>query len=442
MNKELPKQASSAWHSASEAEINKITKGSRSLIIMTGLCILTFIIWAGWCELDEITRGEGKVIPSSQVQNVQNMEGGIVEDILVTEGELVEQGQVLMVMDDTRFTSTRQGQLANRHALMARKARLLAEVEGGEVVMREALVAEVPILANREKELFHNRQLELTSSIGVYQQQLAQQKKQVLETKAQREMLARRFALLDEELQLARDLAEEGAVSRVEVLRLERQVSDTRGEKLISERNLERIAAQQEETLQRINEIRLNFVNKARVELNETLALLHELSAKETTVSDQVERTRVRAPMKGIVKQVLVNTEGGVVQPGMVMMELIPVDDTLEVEARIRPQDIAFLHPGQKATVRFTAYDFTIHGGLDGELSHISADTIMDEQGESFYLARIKTDKSHLGNDDDNSRPVIVGMVASVDILTGKKTLLEYLLKPVLRAKQLAFSER
>ncbi|WP_066013400.1 HlyD family type I secretion periplasmic adaptor subunit [Endozoicomonas atrinae] len=431
-----------AWHAASEAEINKITRGSRPLIIAAALCILTFILWAGWCELDEITRGEGKVIPSSQVQNVQNMEGGIVDDILVSEGELVEQGQVLMVMDDTRFTSTRQGQLANRNALMARKARLMAEVEGGEPVMPDSLTSQVPVLADREIELFHNRQLELNSSVGVYQQQLAQQKKQVLETKAQREMLTRRFALLDEELQLARDLAAEGAVSRVEVLRLERQVSDTQGEKLIAEKNLERIAAQQEETQQRINETRLNFVNKARVELNETLAQLHELTAKETAVSDQVERTRVRAPMKGVVKQILVNTEGGVVQPGMVMMELIPVDDTLEVEARIRPQDIAFLHPGQKATVRFTAYDFTIHGGLDGELTHISADTIMDEQGESFYLARIKTDKSHLGGEGDNSRPVIVGMVASVDILTGKKTLLEYLLKPVLRAKQLAFSER
>lgn len=430
------------WHAASEAEINKITRGSRPLIIAVALCILTFVLWAGWCELDEITRGEGKVIPSSQVQNVQNMEGGIVEDILVSEGALVEKGQVLMVMDDTRFTSTRQGQLASRHALMARRARLMAEVEGEEPVMPDALTVQVPVLAEREIELFHNRQLELNSSIGVYQQQLAQQKKQVLETKAQREMLTRRFALLDEELQLARDLAAEGAVSRVEVLRLERQVSDTRGEKLIAEKNLERIAAQQEETQQRINETRLNFVNKARVELNETLARLHELTAKETAVSDQVERTRVRAPMKGIVKQILVNTEGGVVQPGMVMMELIPVDDTLEVEARIRPQDIAFLHPGQKATVRFTAYDFTIHGGLDGELTHISADTIMDEQGESFYLARIKTDKSHLGGEGDNSRPVIVGMVASVDILTGKKTLLEYLLKPVLRAKQLAFSER
>ena len=430
------------WHAASEAEINKITRGSRPLIIAVALCILTFILWAGWCELDEITRGEGKVIPSSQVQNVQNMEGGIVDEILVSEGELVEQGQVLMVMDDTRFTSTRQGQLANRNALMARKARLMAEVEGGEPIMPDSLTSQVPVLADREIELFHNRQLELNSSVGVYQQQLAQQKKQVLETKAQREMLTRRFALLDEELQLARDLAAEGAVSRVEVLRLERQVSDTQGEKLIAEKNLERIAAQQEETQQRINETRLNFVNKARVELNETLAQLHELTAKETAVSDQVERTRVRAPMKGVVKQILVNTEGGVVQPGMVMMELIPVDDTLEVEARIRPQDIAFLHPGQKATVRFTAYDFTIHGGLDGELTHISADTIMDEQGESFYLARIKTDKSHLGVEGDNSRPVIVGMVASVDILTGKKTLLEYLLKPVLRAKQLAFSER
>ena len=433
---------SSNWHEASAEEIQNITKGSRPLIMVVAASVLTFIIWAGWSELDEITRGEGKVIPSSQVQRVQNMEGGIVESILVAEGELVEQGQVLMVMDDTRFTATRKGQLANRYALMARKARLLAEVEGTEPNLPAELVTEVPELATREIELFKNRQLELNSSIGVYQQQLVQQKKQALETQAQHEMMTRRFGLLDEEFRLAQDLSADGAVSRVEVLRLERQVSDTQGEKLIAEKNLERIIAQQEETLQRIEEIRLSFVNKARIELNETLALLHELSAKETAVSDQVARTQVRAPMKGVVKQVLVNTEGGVVQPGMVMMELIPVDDTLEVEARIRPQDIAFLHPGQKAAVRFTAYDFTIHGGLYGELTHISADTITDERGESFYLVRIKTDKGYLGDEGDNSRPIIVGMVASVDILTGKKTLLEYLLKPVLRAKQLAFSER
>ncbi|WP_067517439.1 HlyD family type I secretion periplasmic adaptor subunit [Endozoicomonas ascidiicola] len=430
------------WHGATEEEISSISKGSRPLLLTVALTIITFILWAGWCELDEITRGEGKVIPSSQVQNVQNMEGGIVEGIMVSEGDLVDRGQVLMVMDDTRFTSTRKGQLANRNALLARKSRLLAEVEGGEPLMPDSLVSEVPELAARETELFKNRQLELGSSIGVYQQQLTQQQKQMLETKAQRDMLARRFSLLDEEFQLARDLAAEGAVSRVEVLRLERQVSDTRGEKLIAEKNLERITAQQDEIKQRINETRLNFTNKARVELNETLALLHELSAKATATSDQVERTKVRAPMKGVVKQILVNTEGGVVQPGMVMMELIPVDDTLEVEARIRPQDIAYLHPGQKATVRFTAYDFTIHGGLEGAVTHISADTILDEQGESFYLARIKTNKSHLGYEGDSSRPVIAGMVATVDILTGKKTLLKYLLKPVLRAKQLAFSER
>nr|MDT0252066.1 HlyD family type I secretion periplasmic adaptor subunit [Endozoicomonas sp.] len=335
------------WHEASKAEISSITKGSRPLLMVTALTLFTFVIWAAWCELDEITRGDGKVIPSSQVQNVQNMEGGIVEGILVSEGDLVEQGQVLMVMDDTRFSATRQGQQANRNALQVRKARLLAEIEGTEPIISETLLTEVPELAMRENELFKNRQLELASSIGIYQQQLNQQEKQISETKAQRAMLARRFAFLDEELTLARELAEEGAVSRVEVLRLERQVSDTRGEKLISEKSLERIFAQQQEIRQRISETRLNFINKDRVELNETLALLNELSAKETAVSDQVERTRVRAPMKGIVKQVLVNTEGGVVQPGMTMMELIPVDDTLEVEVKIRPQDIGFLHPGQ-----------------------------------------------------------------------------------------------
>ncbi|WP_329601916.1 HlyD family type I secretion periplasmic adaptor subunit [Sansalvadorimonas verongulae] len=429
------------WHQASDEEIASISRGSRPLIFLTLFTIVAFIAWAAWCEIDEITRGMGKVIPSSQVQDVQNLEGGIVKDILVSEGELVEQGQVLLVMDDTRFAATREGQFANQFALQARLGRLKAEVESGEPVMSVELKKNAPELAMRELELFTSRKQELASSVGVFVQQLNQQKQQLDEIAAQRKLLDRRLALMNEELTLSKELEAEGAVSRVELIRLERQVSDTRGEKQIAIENFERIQAQQQETRQRIRETELTFSNKARAEMNDVLAQLEELSAKDIAVADQVERTRVRAPMKGVVKQILVNTEGGVVQPGMKIMELIPVDDTLEVEARIRPEDIAFLHPGQKATVRFTAYDFTIYGGIDGELVHISADTIIDEEGESFYLARIKTKNSYLG-DEEQSRPIIAGMVTTVDILTGKKTLLDYLLKPVLRAKQLAFSER
>ena len=431
----------SHWQEASQADVQLITRGSRPLLISIGLFIVCFIAWAAWCEVDEVTRGEGKVIPSSQVQDVQNMEGGIIEKILVKEGDLVEQGQVLMLMDDTRFLANHQGQLASQYALMARKVRLQAEVEGRRPVMPVSLKEQVPELAESELELYQFRRQELASSLGIYQQQLIQQEKQQSETRAEIAMLQQRHALLDEELMLSRDLAKDGAVSRVEVLRLERQVNDTRGEQRIAEENLARIQAVQAETQQRIREAEFAFANKARSELNETLAQLHELSAKEAAASDQVERTRVRAPMKGVVKQVLVNTEGGVVQPGMTMMELIPVDDTLEVEVKIRPQDIAFLHPGQKATIRFTAYDFTDHGSMEGVLIHLSADTLSDDMNESYYLGKIKARKNHMG-DDDRGKPVIVGMVATVDILTGKKTLLDYLLKPVLRAKQFAFTER
>ncbi len=266
--------------------------------------------------------------------------------------------------------------------------------------------------------------------------------KQLSELKASRQMLGRRYSFLFEELKLARELAREGAVSKVEVLRLERQVSDSQGEMKVYEKKLEQVEAQQQEAFQRLKEVQLSFVNKSRLELNETIGVLHELSAKEALVSDQVDRTLVRAPMRGVVNQIFVNTEGGVVQPGMTIIELTPIDDSLEVEVKIHPRDIAFLHPGQQATVRFTAYDFTIYGGIEGTLTSISADTIEDEKGDSFYLARVVTKANNLGNENDNARPIIPGMVAMVDILTGKKTLLDYLLKPVLRAKQLAFSER
>ncbi len=430
------------WRDQGQAEMQRITRGSRVILIVVAICLISFIAWSAWCEVDEVTRGEGRVIPSRQVQDIQNMEGGIIERILVREGEQVEKGQVLMIMDDTRFLASQQGQKASQYALMARKVRLQAEVEGVKPEMPASLNERVPELAISEQKLYRVRRDELDSTLGIYQQQLIQQEKQRAESHARIAMLEQRHSLLSEELRLSRDLAKEGAVSRVEVLRLEREVSDTYGEQRIAEEGLSRVTAELDEIRERIREAGLAFTNDARVELNETLALLHELSAKETAVSDQVERTRVRAPMSGVVKQVLVNTEGGVVQPGMKLMELVPVDDILIVEVKIRPQDVAFLRPGQTATVRFTAYDFTIYGGIEGVLTHISADTLTDENNVRYYLARIETRRDFLGSTGDNSKPVMAGMVASVDILTGKKTLLSYLLKPVLRAKHLAFAER
>ncbi len=431
---------------ASQAVSDSLSKGGRSLLLVTALSLVAFIGWAAVCEIDEITRGMGKVIPSSRVQMVQNLEGGIIAEINVSEGDIVEKGQVLLVMDDTRFSSSRDEKKASQQALIARQARLTAQIENTALAMPSTVTALAPELAAREEQLFYSHQQELNSRIGVLRQQLDQQQNELEEAQAKSNLLKRRDKLISEEYFLAKDLAEEGAVSRVELLRIERQVSDVKGEVMMVSESLDRINAQKLETLQRIEETKLTFTNKSRVELNEVLAKLSELTAGESALEDRVDRTRVRSPVHGIVKTIMVNTEGGVVQPGMNMMEIVPVDDTLKVEARIRPEDIGFLHPGQKAVVRFTAYDFTIYGGLDGELTHISADTITDEKGESFYLAHIQTPRNSLDKEElintGNSKPVIPGMVASVDIMTGKKTLLTYLMKPVLRAKQLAFSER
>ncbi len=416
-------------------------RGGRALIWITFTAVFLFVGWAAWIEIDEITRGMGKVIPSSQVQDVQNLEGGIVGDILVKEGDTVDKGQVLMVMDDTQFMSSLDGQKIGRMALEIKRARLQAEVGGVYPVISDQGWKEVPDLAQQEIDLYISRQEELQSRKNVLLEQIGQNQQQVEEMGEQRKLLARRRKLLREEWSIARRLAESGAVSRIEVLRLERQVSDVDGELAVSLETVDRLMAEQNEVKQRIKELQLTFISSARSELNETLAKIKELEATGAALEDRVARTQVRSPVKGVVKQILVNTEGGVVQPGMKMMEVVPLDDNLVIETRIRPQDIGFLHPGQKAVVRFTAYDFTIYGGIEGRLTHLSADTITDEQGESFYLAHVETERNNL-DDDNASRPVITGMIANVDIMTGKKPLLAYLLKPVLRAKQLAFSER
>ena len=413
-------------------------KGGRMLIWMTLLAVVLFVAWAAWAEMDEITRGSGKVIPSSQIQDVQNLEGGIVAEILVKEGETVEKGQVLLVLDDTQFMSSLDGQEINRLSLDIKRRRLQAEIDGVKPSLPENVWRDFPDMAQQEMALHSIRLEELQGRKNVLWQQLRQQVNQEDETRAQREQLLRRVKLLKEEWVIARDLADIGAVSRIEVLRLERQVSDAEGEIEVNRQTIERLGSQQKETEQRIEEVQLTFISSARAELNETVARLKELEATEAALSDRVYRAKVRSPVKGVVKQIMANTEGGVVQPGMKMMEIVPLEDKLLIETRIRPQDIGFLHPGQKAVVRFTAYDFTVYGGLDGKLVHLGADTITDEKGESYYIAHVETDKNNL----DDSKPVITGMITNVDILTGKKSLMSYLLKPVLKTKQLAFSER
>jgi adhesin transport system membrane fusion protein len=400
------------------------------------------MVWAYFAVLDEVVRGAGKVIPSSQLQVVQNLEGGIVERIAVREGDTVAEGQVLLSIDDTRFDSSLQENRVRLLSLQAKTIRLKAEAEGvAELPPFPVEIGEVlPQLAEEERELFEQRLRALRVNRTILEDQATQKRQAIAELSSQRERLARSLALAEQELRVTEPLRDQGAVSEVEILRLRRQVNDLSGELEQTELAIPRARAELSEVERRTEELEVSFRTDARAEYNDAAAELHTLLAGSVALEDRVRRTQVRSPIRGIVKKLLVNTVGGVVQPGMDLVEIVPLEDSLLIEVRVKPRDIAFLRPGLAAKVKLTAYDFTIYGGLDAQVEQISADTFVDENEEPYYLVRVRTEAPALTK-GGKSYSIIPGMTAEVDILVGEKTVLEYLLKPVLRARANALRE-
>ncbi|MBD9398381.1 HlyD family type I secretion periplasmic adaptor subunit [Pseudomonas sp. PDM11] len=399
------------------------------------------LLWANFAEVDEVTRGDGKAIPSSRVQKIQNLEGGIVSELFVHEGQVVEAGTPLLRLDDTRFASNVGETEADRLSLAMRVERLSAEVEGRELAIPEDIAAKAPGLAQSERALFLSRQQQLQDEIAGLQEQLTQRRQEVREYASKQGQFRNSLELLRQEIRMSEPLVAEGAVSPVEVLRLKRAEVEARGQLEATGLAIPRAEAAIKEVERKIDETRGRFRSEALTQLNEVRTDLSKIESTGKALEDRVNRTLVTSPVRGIVKQLLINTIGGVIQPGSDMVEIVPIDDTILVEARIRPQDIAFLHPGQEAVVKFTAYDYTIYGGLKAKLEQIGADTVTDEEGNSFYLIKLRTEKSHLGT-EDHPLLIIPGMVTSVDIITGKKSVLSYLLKPIIRARAEALRER
>lgn len=427
---------------ANAAILANSPKGGRIILFGGALFFIIILLWAGIAEIDEVTKGQGKVIPSSQVQVVQNLEGGILSEIQVREGETVKKGQILLRIDDTRFSSSLRESRLQYLALKAKASRLWAEFTGAEQFnLPPEVEKEATHLGKQEKDLFTSRRTELETTVNILQQQKQQRQQELEELKSKEKHLGRSLAITQQELDFSRPLIDKGAISKVQVLRLERQVSELQGELDTTHTALPRIEANIREAEQKINEASLRFRNQAHLDYNTARAELDRLTESNVALTDRVQRTSVRSPVRGTVKQLLINTVGGVIQPGAELIQIVPLEDTLLIEAKIRPQDIAFIRPDQAATIKFTAYDFAIYGGLNAKVEHISADTIADEKGDSYYHVRLRTDKNYLGT-ELNPLPIIPGMVAEVDVLTGKKTILDYLLKPVLRAKERALRER
>ena len=420
------------------AQLQQEPLRARQLLRMACWMVLLLLVWAALAQVDEVTRGEGKVVPTSQVQVLQSVDGGVVEEIMVHEGQTVEPGQLLMRVDPTRFESNLGESRASQVAMRAKALRLQALTAGTAFNPPADLVAQAPDVVAHEQGLYESRRAEIQAQISISQSQLAQRQQELNEVRARREQAERGLELTIKELSATRPLVNSGAMSEVDVMRLERDVARLRGDRDQAGAQISRVQAAIGEAQRKIEEVQLTSRNQMSAELSETMSKLSALSEGGKALQDKVAKADIKSQVRGTVKRVLVNTVGGVVQPGKEMIEIVPSEDALILEAQVSPRDIAFLRPGLNAMVKFTAYDFAIYGGLEAVVENISADSVVDQKGNAFYLVRLKTKKPSLGN----NLPIIPGMVAQVDILTGKKSVLSYLLKPVLRAKANALSER
>jgi adhesin transport system membrane fusion protein len=407
---------------------------------MIGFLVIA-VLWANFAILDEVTHADGKVVPSSQVQIIQYLEGGIIKQIMVEEGELVSAGQVIARIDDTSFSANLGELNAGYFALLGRMQRLGAEANGTAPTFSPVLTAEHRNIATAERNLYNARQAGLESQLAILGGQTDQRKQELAELRDKLSQQRRSLVLLREEYDITKPLAEQGIVSQVDLLRLRREINELAGEISSGQLSIPRVQSAIDEASRRVEELVLGFRAESS---NDLVEVQSQLSALEETISaarDRVARTEIRSPVAGIVKEIRLKTVGGVLQPGEELMQVVPIEDSLLIEARVRPDDIGFLRIGQDSIVKLSAYDYAIYGGLPAILERISADTIQDEEGNPFYKVTVRTEQNYVER-GSLKLPIIPGMVATVDILTGEKSVMQYLLKPLNRAREMALTER
>lgn len=417
------------------------------LMTVTGLLVV-FLLWAHFAVLDEVKRGNGKVVPSRQTQVVQSLEGGIISELLIQEGAIVRKDQPLARIEDTNFAAQFGEIRERRGAMAARVIRLEAETFGKTgVEFPEDLTKLAPRAVQTERSVFDAHMRKLAQDIDVIAQQEWQKKKEIDELRASETRFSETLTLLTRETLLTRRLYEQKVVPEIEMLRSDRQATDMRGQLAVVQATMVKTEAAVKEAQSRLLNITTAFRSTAEDDLAKSRGDLAVLDENIKSAQDRVRRTELRSPVYGIVNRLNVTTIGAVVAPGASVMEIVPLEDTLLVEGRIRPQDIAFIRPDHEAVVKLSAYDSSVYGSLHGRVERISADTITDEKGdknergETFYRVMVRTEKNHLGT-AEQPLPIIPGMVATVEVLTGKKSVLDYLVKPARMLRDEAFRER
>jgi len=440
-NKSLSAHDYEFMHSLSAAVVQRTPSSIRIVLYFWIVAIAMFLAWANFAFIDEIARGDGEIIPSGENQMIQNLEGGIVEEILVKEGESVKKGQILLKINNEKSRSSFSSNEIKADAIEAKISRLKAESSGNTFELNKSLEERIPVFVANEKSLYAMHMKQLDSKLNALREQLIQRKQELSEAKTHEKHLQSSSQMIEQEVRMTKPMVARGVSSKRDFLKLQREANEIEDRYIATKKSIPRLESAIKEVESRINETTLIFRSEAKMQLNEAVAELRGLRANSTALEDQVSRTIVRAPMNGVVQKLFVHTVGGVIKPGADIIEIVPSDQTLLVEVKIKPSDIAFIYFEQKAIVKFSAYDFSIYGGLEGKVVHISADTIKDQKDNVFYTVRIKTTKNHIG-DESKSLKIIPGMTVSVDIITGQKSVLDYILKPILKTKQYTFTER
>ena len=428
-------------NSLSAAMAEKTPRKMRWALYFWLIAVALFILWASLTKIDEITRASGEVVPSGENQVVQNLEGGIIKEILVKVGDSVEKDQPLLKIDNKKSESQLESTHIKELELQARMIRLAAEAEGRKLEIDKPTKTQMPELIENEYSLYLSRQKQLAARLEALKDKQHQKEQELVEMHEKIIHLKRSSTLIDKEVKMMAPLVRQGVKSRVSLMKLQREQSRLAGELSSAQHAIPRLESSISEVQHTIEAEKIAFRNNAKKELNQVVAETMRVKESYKALGDQMGRTLVRSPIKGVIQKLYVHTVGGTIRPGENLIEIVPTDDSLWLEVKIKPRDIGFIYPGQKAIVRVSAYDYRIYGGLDGKVVHISADTTKDARRNAFFAIHIKTDKNHLGSDTKPLK-IIPGMTVSVNIMTGKKSIMDYILKPILKAKQYTFTER
>lgn len=419
----------------------KTSYSSNMMLIAVASLVASFFIWAGTCEIEQLTRGGGQVVPTREIQHVQSLEGGILQELLVGEGDIVEKGQILLRISDVAFASEERGVEARFLSLQAKKARLQAEAKGEGYEVPGEVQEKTPDIGKNELNLYNSRQQELKNALANLDSKIETAQADLSEITVKIKRMKESSALLREELVITQEMVRKKAVPKLEEIRLKRDLNDLDGQIKEAGERKGGLEAELDAAKRSKNDQLDKFRSQALGDLNDVETEIAQLEENLTAISDRVFRTEIRSPVYGVVNKIAIKTMGGVVESAMKLVEIVPLEDELKIMARVPPNEIAFIHPGQDVNVKITAYDSQRYGSLSGRLVRIGANSITDRDGNVFFEVEVSTAKNHLGT-EARPLPITPGMVAEIEVITGKRTILEYLAKPILKAKSRALTER